>query len=107
MATKSTKGFWSKMFAEGTSDTISSKRVTMFLAMLMLIGLSIASALGYNCDSSYIYIFGGLVTGQAGLSTVEKCAKGISKAKIEVARAEYADKNGNGIPDIEEDEEVL
>lgn len=97
------KTFLAKMFAEGTTDTISSKRVTMFLAMLMLMGLAIASAFGYSCDSSYVYIFGGLVTGQSTLSTVEKCAKGVNKAKVAVAQAEYADKNGNGIDDDEED----
>lgn len=99
---KKEKNFWQKMFADGTTDTISSKRVTMFMAMLMLIGLSIASACGYSCAESYVYIFGSLVASQSGLSTIEKVKKNTNSANVEIAEARYNDRNGNGIDDDEE-----
>lgn len=98
---KKKKNFVQKMVADGTTDTVSSKRITMLLAMMMLIGLAIASACGYSCDSSYVYIFGGLVGAQSGLTSIEKCARGINQAKIEVAKAEYAEKQKY----MEEDED--
>lgn len=103
---KKEKTFWQKMFADGTTDTISSKRVTMFMAMLMLIGLSIASACGYSCAESYVYIFGSLVASQSGLSTIEKVKKSSNGAKVKIAEAGFIDRNNNGINDADEEDET-
>lgn len=105
MAKRKEKGFFGKMMASGTSDTVSSKRFTMVLAMMMLVGLAIASACGYNCDTTYVIVFASLVGAQSGMSTIEKCARGVNRTKIEVARAEFVDKNHNGIDDREENED--
>lgn len=69
------KGFFIKLLAEGTSDTVSSKRLCMLVSMLMFVSLAFLSAFGHSCGTEYIYIIGGLILGESGLTTAEKIKK--------------------------------
>lgn len=73
------KNFWDKLVADGETDTVSSKRLSMLVCLIMLIVLSILSAFGYNCSESFVYIFGSLIGAQSGLTTIEKCKKSITR----------------------------
>lgn len=69
------KNWVGKLLAEGTSDTVSSKRLCMLLSMFVFIILAFMSAMGYSCSPEFVYIFGGLILGESGLTTTEKIKK--------------------------------
>lgn len=64
-----------KLFADGETNTVSSKRVIAVFSFVALIVLSFLSAFGHSTDTNFIYIFGALSGSQSVLTTVEKIAK--------------------------------
>ena len=69
------KSFFMKLFAEGTTDTISSKRLIAVLSFTFLVILSFLSAFGFSPMPDFVYILGALAGGQSLLTTVERMSK--------------------------------
>lgn len=75
-STKATKKSWiAKLFADGTTDTVSSKRVMGVLSFIVLVILAFFSAFDLSPTTDVFYIFAGLAGGQSFLTTLEKIAK--------------------------------
>lgn len=85
------KSFWDKLVADGETNTVSSKRLSMLICLIMLIILSLLSAFGYNCSEAFIYIFGSLVGAQSGLTTIEKCKKSVTRLTDSKKHRHYSD----------------
>lgn len=66
------KTFLEKLFADGETDTVSSKRLIAIFSFITLVSLSFLSAFGYSANINFIYIFGALSGGQSILTTIEK-----------------------------------
>lgn len=73
--TNKDRGVLFKLFAEGETNTVSSKRVIAVFSFIALIILSFLSAFGNSTDVNFIYIFGVLSGGQSCLTTIEKIMK--------------------------------
>lgn len=81
---KTNKNFWHKLLAEGETDTISHKRLVAIISLSMLIVLSLLSAFGHSAAGDYIYLFGVLTGGESMLTTIEKTAERVKKAKASI-----------------------
>ena len=77
---KSDKGFWRTLLAKGETNTISSKRLTMLVSLIMLVGLAVCSVCGFTCAPEFTYIFGSLVAAESGFTVIEKGKNFISEA---------------------------